>query len=233
MSDVPEAVILAGGLGTRLRSLVADRPKPMAPVGGRPFLELLLDSLARKGLRRVVLSVGYRAAQIREHFGSRYGAIQLAYSEEDQPLGTGGALRLALTHCTGDAVLVFNGDTFIDLDTEALMQLWHRTGEPLLVARQVADTRRYGRLEIDAEGHVLRFLDQGSAGPGPINAGCYLIPRNLLDGWSAGSAFSLEREFLVEAVRQRRFRAFVSESLFIDIGVPDDYLRAQHLLAGP
>ena len=117
-----EAVVLAGGLGTRLRQVVPDLPKPMAPVAGRPFLEILLGALAAKGIDRVVLSVGHRADAITGHFGHRWNGLEIDYAVEATPLGTGGAVRLALGHCRHDPVLVVNGDTFLDLEVDALMR---------------------------------------------------------------------------------------------------------------
>lgn len=226
-----EAVVLAGGLGTRLRALVSDVPKPMAPVGGRPFLEILLEQLASKGFSRVVLSLGHMAQVIRSHFGERYAGMTLVYSVETQPLGTGGALRLALRACTQPAVFVFNGDTFLDLEVAAVAAQWQAGRLPILVAREVPDTARYGRLEIE-DGRISVFRDKGVAGPGLINAGCYLLPRELLEGRPDGP-FSLESDFLVTEVQRQPFQVFLTRAQFIDIGVPEDYLRAQQLLAAP
>jgi D-glycero-alpha-D-manno-heptose 1-phosphate guanylyltransferase len=226
-----EAIVLAGGFGTRLRAVVPDLPKPMAPVAGRPFLEILLTSLAAKGFQRVVLSLGFLADTVVQHFGGSYAGMELDYEIETTPLGTGGAIRAALGRCKAPAVCVLNGDTYLDLEADALWSLWAQRGEPVIVARHVDDTARYGRLQVD-DGRVRRFAEKGEAGPGLINAGCYLLPRTILDAFPLGQAFSFETEFLAQAVAQRDISVFVSEGHFIDIGIPEDYARAQTELVG-
>jgi len=225
-----EAIILAGGFGTRLRTVVPDAPKPMAPVAGRPFLELLLQNLSRQGVRRVVLSLGYKAEVITNHFGHRYRDMALAYTIEDAPLGTGGAVRQALAHCHSDRAVVLNGDTYLEVEISRLEDLWQRNGQPLIVAREVADTTRYGRLEAKND-QVMRFAEKAASGPGLINVGCYLFPKHLLDAFPLGQPFSLEQDFLVEAVQRASFGLLVTRGRFIDIGVPEDYARAQVELA--
>lgn len=226
-----EALVLAGGFGTRLRAVVPDLPKPMAPVSGRPFLEILLTSLAAKGFERVVLSLGFLSETIVQHFGSSYAGMALEYEVETTPLGTGGAIRAALNRCKASAVCVLNGDTYLDLEADALWALWEQRREPIIVAREVDDTARYGRLRVD-DGRVKRFAEKGEAGPGLINAGCYMVPRDLLDAFPLGQPFSFETEFLVQAVAERSVSVFVSAGQFIDIGIPEDYARAQTELAG-
>ena len=228
-----EAVVLAGGLGTRLRSVVSDVPKPMAPVAGRPFLELLLGHLARNGFDRVVLSVGHLADVIQGHFGDAWRGLALDYAREDVPLGTGGAIRESLARCSADHVHVFNGDTFLGLDCAETEALWVARGLPLIVGRQVADTARYGRIEVGAEGRILRFLEKSAAGgPGLINAGCYVLPREIVADFPARAHFSFETDYLRDAVERRHLLALRTDGEFIDIGTPEDYARAQTLLAG-
>lgn len=225
-----EAIVLAGGLGTRLRSVISDLPKPMAPVAGRPFLEILLTMLGRAGVGRVVLSVGYRADAIRAHFGDSFRGIELDYAIEEQPLGTGGAIRWSLEHCKEDHVFIFNGDTFLDLEIGAVEAFWQSYRQPIIVAREVPDTERYGRIEMNGD-RFTGFTEKGLRGPGPINAGCYVFPRNLLNRFAPGDAFSLETDFLAQAVHQIPFRVFTTHGKFIDIGVPEDYARAQQELS--
>jgi len=226
-----EAIILAGGFGTRLRQVVPDLPKPMAPVAGRPFLEILLTSLARKGFSRVVLSLGYLSEKVVEHFGDRFAGMELVYEIEDAPLGTGGAIRQALERCSSEHVFVFNGDTYIDVEAAEIEAHWLAQRAPIIVAREVSDTARYGSL-VTANNRVSGFREKGLAGPGLINAGCYLLPKNILDGYPCGAAFSLEADFLAKAVTQQRFDVFVTRGQFIDIGIPEDFARAQTELAG-
>lgn len=226
-----EAIVLAGGFGTRLREVVPDWPKPMAPVAGKPFLEILLRSLARKGFTRVVLSLGFMADKISCHFGDQFAGMALAYVVEDHPLGTGGAVRLALASCQQEHVFVFNGDTFLDLEANEVERLWQERGHPIVVGRAVPDTERYGRL-VTANGRVTGFAEKGMNGPGLINAGCYVFDRRQLNDFALHQAFSLETDFLVKAVHQMPVDIFMTEGMFIDIGIPEDYARAQILLAG-
>ena len=225
-----EAIVLAGGLGTRLRDVVPNLPKPMAPVAGRPFLEILLFRLAQKGFRRVVLSVGFLAEKIVAHFGERFSGMELVYAFDDIPLGTGGAVCLALTFCEMEHVFVFNGDTYLDLEVDRIEAHWQANHRSIIVARAVADTARFGRVEA-GQGSITRFLGKGISGPGLINAGCYVLPTDVLETFPLGYAFSLEKDYLASAVQRTVFDCFVTQGHFIDIGVPADYARAQRELA--
>lgn len=228
-----QAIVLAGGLGTRLRSVVPDLPKPMAPVAGRPFLAWILDRLVEAGFDRVVLAVGYRHDAIRDHFGQAYRGLPLRYSVEDRPLGTGGAVRLARNQIDADAVFVLNGDTYVDVDYGAMAAAHRRAQASMSIAvHRVADAARYGALEVQ-DGRVRGFVEKGRTGPGLINAGTYLLCAALVDTLPQGRAFSLEQDLLVPRVGAIRPLAFTAEGLFIDIGVPDDYERAQGLFAHP
>ena len=228
-----EAIVLAGGFGTRLSSVVSDVPKPMAPIAGRPFLELLLGNLARNGFEHVVLSVGYMADAIIDHFGEKWRSLHLHYALEQTPLGTGGAIREAMAHCETHHVYVFNGDTYLGLDCTATETLWAAHAAPIIVGLHVDDTARYGRLETDDDDRILRFLEkEASGGPGLINAGCYVLPRDIVDEFPKTLRFSFETDYLRDAVSRRVFMVHRSHAQFIDIGTPEDYARAQTLLAG-
>lgn len=226
-----ESIVLAGGFGTRLRQVVPDLPKPMAPIAGRPFLEILLSALARKGFTRVVLSLGFMSEKIIAHFGSGYKGMELVYEVEAQALGTGGAIRAALAQCSADHVFVFNGDTYLNLEVDALERLWQSEHHPVIVVREVPDTARFGRVEMRG-GRVIAFLEKGLAGPGLVNAGCYVLPKDALDDFPLGQPFSIETEFFIESLQRAWFDGFVTHGHFIDIGVPDDYALAQAELAG-
>jgi D-glycero-alpha-D-manno-heptose 1-phosphate guanylyltransferase len=226
-----EAIVLAGGFGTRLRQVVPDLPKPMAPIAGRPFLEILLSALARKGFTRVVFSLGFMSEKIIEHFGNSYKGMDLVYEVELLPLGTGGAIRAALARCMSDHVYIFNGDTYLDLEVDALERLWQSKHNPVIVVREVADTARFGKVEM-RDGQVVAFREKGMSGPGLINAGCYILPQNLLDDFPSNKPFSIESEFFIESLQRIRFDGFITHGRFIDIGVPDDYALAQTVLAG-
>lgn len=226
-----QAIVLAGGLGTRLRSVVADLPKPMAPVAGRPFLAWILDRLAQAGCERVVLAAGYRHEAIEQHFGASYRGMALHYSVEDRPLGTGGALRLAVDHVGAWPVFVLNGDTYLELDYRAMLELHLQGHEQMSMAVcNVADAGRYGALDLQG-GHVHGFSEKGSTGPGFINAGAYLLSEGVLDRIPRGEPFSFEQQMLVPEVSAIRPAAFATAGLFIDIGVPEDFARAQQLFA--
>ena len=225
-----EAIVLAGGFGTRLRAVVPDLPKPMAPVAGRPFLEILLTTLAAKGFTRVILSLGFMADKVVSHFGREFRSMELVYEIETTPLNTGGAVRAAIGHCRSDHVYVFNGDTYLDLEVAELERQWQATKEMQIVVRAVEDTARFGRVDL-SHGHIVAFREKGAAGPGLINAGCYVLPAAALDAFALGQPFSLETEFLIPAVQTTAVGSFVTQGVFIDIGVPEDYDMAQSMLA--
>ncbi len=224
-----EAIILAGGLGTRLSSVLPGIPKPMAPINGEPFLTILLNRLIDAGIERVVLSVGYKADVIREFFGQAFGVLKVDYVQEDVPLGTGGAVRRALRSCRSDGVVVLNGDSLVELDMHQLCNSWMTFGTPIVVARRVPDTTRYGRIET-VDGVITHFAEKSVAGEGLINAGMYLFPRMLFDGADLEDPFSLENDFLAHEVHRRPIRVVEAGGYFIDIGIPEDYVRAQREL---
>jgi D-glycero-alpha-D-manno-heptose 1-phosphate guanylyltransferase len=223
-----EAIVLAGGLGTRLHTRVADRPKPMALIAGRPFLAILLDYLAGQGIGRVILSVGYGRDKIIDLFGDRYGRLDLAYAIEETPLGTGGAIAHALPHVSGELAWVLNGDTFLELDYRAMHAAFVGASPRPLMAmalRRVPDASRYGAVAA-ADGLVAGFLPAGAPTGGLINSGVYLVAPTLFpEGMPA--VFSFERDFLPAACRRSRIQAFETNGWFIDIGVPEDFDRAQ------
>jgi D-glycero-alpha-D-manno-heptose 1-phosphate guanylyltransferase len=225
-----EAIVLAGGLGTRLRAVVPDLPKPMAPVSGRPFLEILLTMLAARRFERVVLSLGHLADKVVKHFGTTFAGMDLVYEIEQAPLGTGGALRVAIARARSDHVFVINGDTFLDLEFEAVEAQWQRERLPIIAVKEVADASRYGRLNV-SDGFVTGFVEKGAAGGGLINAGYYVFPTDIAAELPARDTFSLERDFLQPAVPTRHIRVFESRGRFVDIGVPEDFSRAQVELA--
>jgi len=222
--DGVTAAILAGGLGTRLRAVVADRPKVLAPVGGRPFLTYLLDRLARAGVRETVLLVGYGADRVRAAVGGEYAGMRLIFSEEREPLGTGGALRLALPLFGPGACLVLNGDSYCDVDLAAFSRFQHeRPPTPALVVAAVDDASRYGRVRLDAASRVECFEEKtGVSTPGTINAGVYLFPRDCIASIPAGRPHSLERDCLPTWLGQTGLRGYPGGK-FIDIGTPESY----------
>ena len=227
-----EAIILAGGFGTRLQSVVSDVPKPMAPVAGRPFLTYLLDRLRKQGYTHIVLATGYLHEKVEEFFGHEYHDVAIDYARELSPLGTGGAIVNALQYCHEEAVTVLNGDTLFDIDHERLCRFAEEKATPLaIVLRQVPDAGRYGSVEIDKGGRITTFKEKNSeAGSGLINGGIYRIQRSLLDGFTLGEKFSFEQELMQQRYRDEHYYAYADGAYFIDIGIPEDYSRAQQEL---
>lgn len=223
------AIILAGGLGTRLRPVVGDLPKPMADVAGKPFLWWLLKQLENQGLRDVYLSVGYRHEQVRAGMGERFGEMRLHYIIEDEPLGTGGAIRKAISGIPGEDVLVFNGDTLAVVDLAAFVADAEARGTDVaLAAASVPDATRYGTVEIDEDRRIRAFIEKGRKGPGLINAGVYHLRKAALaDRADLPQRFSFEQDFLGRFIDEIYLGAFPGVRDFIDIGVPDDYAAAQ------
>jgi NDP-sugar pyrophosphorylase family protein len=219
--------ILVGGRGTRLRPVVSDRPKALAPVAGRPFLSYWLEALEQQGFRDVVLCAGYQASQLQETFGSRHGGLTLTHSVEARPLGTGGALRHALRLFRSDPVLVLNGDSFCVVDLQAFFREHMECGaRASLVLTQVPDTGRFGRVECQPDGHVQAFREKSDdAGPGWINAGIYLIRRELLADLPDNQEASLERD-LLPTWGGGRLHGFRCRGKFIDIGTPESLSQA-------
>lgn len=228
------ALILAGGLGTRLRSSVADRPKVLAPVLGKPFLSYLLDRLQISGIQKVVLCIGYLGEQVQETYGSSYQNMELMYSQETTLLGTGGALRLALPPISSPTVLIMNGDSFYDANLNDFHQ-WHldRNSDASLALTQVPDTARYGRVQLDEFCKITHFEEKGNtSGVGWINAGIYLIKRHLLTEIPENQVVSLERELFPNWI-ERGLYGYPTQGQFIDIGTPESYALAEKFFSAP
>jgi D-glycero-alpha-D-manno-heptose 1-phosphate guanylyltransferase len=230
-----EAIVLAGGLGTRLSSRLVDRPKPMALVAGRPFLAILLDRLVQSGCTRVLLSVGHLRSVIMDTFGDGYRGVPITYVVEEVPLGTGGAIRKALDFCQEECCLVLNGDTYLDLDYAALWESHRASNSSITMAvAEVADCGRYGRVQIGRMGateYVAGFEEKGRGGKGWINAGVYALKRQFPWPTELGDRFSFENDVLVPHVETLRPQAFRHTGYFLDIGVPADLDRAESELA--
>ena len=222
------AAILAGGLGTRLRPVVADRPKVLAEVGGRPFLFYLLDQLAAVRVRQVVLCTGYLGHQVRDKLGETYGPMELLYSQEPSPLGTGGALCFALPLLESETVLVLNGDSFCEANLRAFCLVHRLRGaRASLLLAEVTDTGRFGWVALDEEGRITGFREKGKAtGGGWVNGGIYLINRALLETIPPQQTVSLEQD-LFPAWVGRGLYGFRSQGRFIDIGIPESLAGAE------
>ena len=221
--------ILAGGLGTRLRPAVADRPKVLAPVAGRPFLCYLLDQLSRCSVREVVLLTGHRAGQVRAALGEVYKGMRLVYSVEERPLGTGGALRLALPCLTASRVLLLNGDSYCDVDLQAF-HLHHETrgADVSMALCEAEDTTRFGRVRIDRSTLIVGFQEKGGGGGrGWINAGIYLLETDMIGSIPADRPLSLERDLFPLWLQSHSVFGYRTGGRFLDIGAPESYAQAE------
>jgi NDP-sugar pyrophosphorylase family protein len=218
-------------MGTRLRSVLSDKPKPLARVGDIPFLELLVLQLRAQGFRHLVMCTGFRSGQVQQEFGDgRKWGVEITYSEETLPLGTAGAVKLAKPFLTesGDFV-VMNGDSFLQLDFRQLLR-FHRENDgcATIAVRRVPDAARYGTVQVDERKRVVRFSEKiGVREPGLINGGVYAFNRAVLRHIPDGPS-SLEKDILPDLLQYGVF-ALEQDGMFIDIGTPEDYARAQDL----
>jgi D-glycero-alpha-D-manno-heptose 1-phosphate guanylyltransferase len=219
-----EAIILAGGFGTRLSHIVFDVPKPMAPVNGRPFLEYIFDYLLQNKVKHVVLAIGYKGEVIQNHFGDSYQGIEITYSKEDKPLGTGGAIKKAFNCCKDRDVFVINGDTYFNVDLIGMMDFHKSKNSMLTVAVKLMNNfDRYGSVVINND-KILKFEEKKKTLEGKINGGIYLVNRSILNS-ILETSFSFEKRVLEDAGYD--IFAYNSDGYFIDIGVPEDYEKAQ------
>lgn len=227
-----EAIILAGGFGTRLATLLPNICKPMAPVMGKPFIEYLIKYLTEQGFDRIILSVGYKNNLIKEYFGNKYKNSQLVYSVEEQPLLTGGAIRQALKKCENDYVYVFNGDSLCLFDYSILnkfiLELKDDGMKVCIAAKFMNNFDRYGSLEINHRSRVVKFNEKKYCKEGLINVGVYVIKHDAMI--ECDEKFSLENDWLPELAKQKGVFACIIDGKFIDIGIPSDYIRAENFI---
>lgn len=221
------AVILAGGLGTRLQSTVKNMPKVLAPVNGRPFLSYILDQMVDSGINEVVICIGYLGNLIVKEFGDRYKELIIRYSSETQALGTGGAIRQALMLVGSGSILAINGDSYCKTDLKSYID-WHFNNhyQASLLLIEVEDTKRYGSVKVDNNCKVISYQEKNTnGGPGWINSGIYIFDKNLLSQIPGGAKFSLEHEFMPNLISKGLHGKRV-QAEFIDIGTPESYLAA-------
>jgi D-glycero-alpha-D-manno-heptose 1-phosphate guanylyltransferase len=219
------AIILAGGKGTRLRSQVFDRPKPMADINGKPFLFYLLRNLSSLGFTQIIMSIGYLGHHIVEYFGDEFLGMNIIYEHEPTPMGTGGAAKLCVQHCGEDNVFILNGDSFFQFNPQDLMNLTRNYDcNVALASCLVKETHRYGSLTLKDD-LVTKFQEKSVSGKGIINTGIYYLKNNSLSSFKHNAPFSLEADFLAHEVRNQKVRATINEGYFIDIGTPEDYTR--------
>lgn len=213
-----QAIILCGGLGTRLKSVIKDIPKPMAPINDKPFLEFIFEYLKKQGIKEVILAVSHKYEVIQEYFKDEFLGIKIKYSIEKELLGTGGAIKEALKFIKNE-VYVLNGDTFFDID---LSKLKLNGSKICLALKQMNDFDRYGTVNVNEQGFVISFEEKIFKNQGLINGGIYLLKKDLFDDFSLMDKFSFE-EFLQENYEKLKARAEIFDDYFIDIGVPEDY----------
>lgn len=225
---ITEAIILAGGFGTRLKSAVPDIPKPMAIINDKPFLEYLLRYLIGQGINKAILSVGYKHEIIRDYFSHQYDSLEIVYCVEKQPLGTGGGIKKALEFLVGIDTFVLNGDTLFTINLRRFEELHFSHKSTISIAlKLMTNFDRYGAVSIDEQHNVLCFEEKRQQHSGWINAGVYILNKNIFERAPAEDNFSFEIDFLAAYVNQLRPTGFPFDDYFIDIGLPEDYDRAQ------
>lgn len=225
-----QALILAGGLGTRLRSMINDVPKPMAQLDGQPFLEYQIKFLQKYDICDVIISVGYKAETISDYFGdgTRFSS-NIRYSKETSPLGTGGAIKKALPMLK-DTFLVLNGDSIFLSSLTELLQTHEKNNADLtvLLRKQEDKENRYGKVLLANDDRIVGFQEKQSNDTHLINAGMYVIEKHSVMWDDLGDSFSFEKELLQPLIHKKRIYGHVSDGYFIDIGIPTDYKMAQN-----
>jgi len=226
---ISEAIILAGGKGTRLQSVIPDLPKPMAPVRGKPFLEYLLKFLSAQGIKSAILSVGYEHEKIVAHFGKTFSGLNLRYAIEDRPLGTGGGIRLASSMMTGESAIVFNGDSLFCINLNSF-SAFHAANNAILslALLPMKNFDRYGTVKVNEGNLILAFREKRPTESGLINAGVYAINRKIWEQFDFPASFSFEKDLMETHCQGVPFYGYVEDAYFIDIGIPEDYQRAQN-----
>lgn len=221
-----EAIVLAGGLGTRLQSVVNDRPKCMAEVAGKPFLKYIFDYLQREKFSHVILSLGYKYEYVLDWLSNENYPFTVSYVIEEEPLGTGGAIKYAAQKAQRDRLFVLNGDTFFDIDSDNL-ESFHtdKQADITLALKPMVDFNRYGSVSIDQDGRIVRFNEKQYQPKGLINGGVYLLNKRIFDNISSNK-FSFEKEVFENKVEELKIYGNIQDTYFIDIGIPSDYEKA-------
>lgn len=224
-----EAIILAGGKGTRLKNTISDVPKPMAEINGKPFLEYLINYLGKNGIKHIILSIGYKAEYIENHFRNSFNGIAVSYSHETTPLGTGGGVLLAMQQAATNHVAVVNGDTLFNIDLKMLAGFHTQNNATVSIAlKKREDTSRYGTIATDKNGRIIAFQEKiGGQGTGLISGGTYIISRKKFLELGLPGQFSLEKDFLEKFYEKEYFWGLEFKGYFIDIGTPSAYRQAQ------
>lgn len=222
-----EAVILAGGFGTRLRSVVSDVPKPMAPVAGKPFLNYLFEYLSKFKITSVVLCTGYKHEIIEHYFSGNFKNISIKYSVEDEPLGTGGAIKKAFNLIESNNAIILNGDTLFNVDlSEFITSHEENKAEISIALKHLTNYDRYGSVILN-KNKVVGFEEKQFKDEGYINGGVYIVNKSIFEKLNLPITFSFEKEILETKLHELNVHGYQSSAYFIDIGIPDDYEKAQ------
>ncbi len=221
------ALILAGGFGTRLQHVITDVPKPMAPVKNRPFLSYVIDHLIKNRINKIILATGYKHEVIESYFGKNYDSVELQYSVETEPLGTGGAIKKALNAVDDDHFCVINGDTLFKADISSMHKLHSETDADITISlKPMKNFDRYGAVDVNGY-NVVGFHEKRHRDEGLINCGSYIIRKDIFSRFELPASFSFEKEMLEKHCSSLNIVAYISDEYFIDIGIPEDYLKAQ------
>ena len=226
---VREAIILAGGLGTRIRSEIGDVPKALADINGKPFLEYQLDYLYNWQVKKVVIAAGYKSELIKKYFGDNYKGLELIYSIEETPLGTGGAIKKALDYIDGLRTIVVNGDTYYEVDIYKMVDFQRiKESNLLLNLSYEEDVSRYGTVEISKLNRIIDFHEKGeNKGAGFVNGGFYYLNKAFFLSFDLPEKFSFEKDFLEKYFKEYILHGVRCSAYFIDIGIPEDYKKAK------
>ena len=224
-----EVIILAGGFGKRLQDRVNNLPKPMAPINGRPFLDYLFDYLFKNNIEKVILSVFYKFEQIKEYYKNSYKNISISYSIDSEPLGTGGAIKAALKKSSSENTLIINGDTYFNVDLECLYKYHSSKKNDITIAlKKMGNFDRYGTVETNKEGKVLTLKKRVYRKSGSIDGGIYLVKNDLF--YENDDKYFSFNDFIINNINKLKIGSLLFDEVFIDIGVPNDYDKANKVL---
>lgn len=223
-----ECIILAGGLGTRIRSTIGEMPKCMAPVNGKPFLHYIFEWLQQQNVSHIILSLGYKHEMITEWLQKENYPFQIDHVIEDTPLGTGGGIQLALKKCKEQQVLVLNGDTLFHIDTKKIFEFHQvNNAETTIALKKMIQFERYGSVNVDEKNRIISFDEKRFRESGLINGGVYVINKNDFLKENFPQKFSFEKNYLETSVVEKKFFGKIFSDYFIDIGIPEDFKKAQ------
>lgn len=224
---INELIILAGGFGTRLRPVVSQLPKSLAPVNGRPFLYYAIEHYRSQGIKKFIFALGYMHEAFNDFFSSYFGATEYLVSVENEPLGTGGAIKLAARHVQNENVFVANGDTFFTVNLESLSSLHlSRQADCTLALKMMTDFDRFGRVTINNDGRIINFSEKKYCTTGSVNGGIYLVNMKRFKHEDLPEKFSFENDYLQQYYSERKFYGMIADEYFIDIGIPEDLQKA-------